>query len=161
MSWVVRDATPQDATAIAAIYAPYVTGTAISFEDEPPSAATMAERIAQAQARYAYLVLAPADDPTDVVGYAYAGPFAARPAYRWSAAFRTTSFQPAASVCVLCCYCCAAAPWATKGHNAITWRPSWNSSTPPPCCMMMSLMNPTYVVVVQPQMQHGTIRPPF
>ncbi|MBU4337047.1 MAG: GNAT family N-acetyltransferase [Actinobacteria bacterium] len=85
MSWVVRDATPQDATAIAAIYAPYVTGTAISFEDEPPSAATMAARIAQAQARYAYLVLTPADDPTAVVGYAYAGPFAARPAYRWSA----------------------------------------------------------------------------
>ncbi|MBU4213467.1 MAG: GNAT family N-acetyltransferase [Actinobacteria bacterium] len=83
--WAVRDASAQDAAAVAAIYAPYVTGTAISFEDSPPTAETMAERIAKAQAGYAYLVLTPADDPTTVLGYAYAGPFAARPAYRWSA----------------------------------------------------------------------------
>lgn len=83
--WVVRDATVEDAAACAAVYAPYVTGTAISFEEVPPTAEQMAERIATAQSRYAYLVLARAQDPSTVVGYAYGGPFAARPAYRWSA----------------------------------------------------------------------------
>jgi L-amino acid N-acyltransferase YncA len=35
----VRDATEDDAGACAAIYAPYVTDTAITFEYDPPSAA--------------------------------------------------------------------------------------------------------------------------
>jgi phosphinothricin acetyltransferase len=78
---VIRDATAADAAACAAIYAPYVTGTAISFEAEPPTAAEMAERIAQAQLRHAWLVL---DDGGPVAGYAYGGPFMARAAYRWS-----------------------------------------------------------------------------
>lgn len=82
--WLVRDARPDDAAACAAIYAPYVTGTAISFEQSPPSAAEMAGRIARAQARHAWLVLTGADDPEGVAGYAYATPFAARAAYRWS-----------------------------------------------------------------------------
>ncbi len=78
---VVRDATADDAAACAAIYAPYVTGTAISFEDLPPSAAEMARRIAAAQERHAWLVL---EDVGAVVGYAYAGPYKERAAYRWS-----------------------------------------------------------------------------
>jgi len=41
----VREATAGDAAACAAIYAPYVTGTAVSFEEAPPSAADMAARI--------------------------------------------------------------------------------------------------------------------
>ena len=43
---LIRSATPDDAAACAAIYAPYVTDTAISFETEAPTAAEMAERIA-------------------------------------------------------------------------------------------------------------------
>ncbi len=43
----VRTATPDDAAACAAIYAPYVTDTVISFELEPPSASEMAVRIAR------------------------------------------------------------------------------------------------------------------
>ena len=78
---VVRDATADDAAACAAIYAPYVTGTAISFEDVPPSAQEMARRIAAAQQRHAWLVL---EDDDGVVGYAYAGPYKERAAYRWS-----------------------------------------------------------------------------
>lgn len=77
----VRDASAQDAAACAAIYAPYVTDTAISFETRPPSAAEMAERIAAAQRNHAWLVL---EDDARVVGYAYGGPFHRRAAYRWA-----------------------------------------------------------------------------
>jgi L-amino acid N-acyltransferase YncA len=77
----IRDATEDDARACAAIYAPYVTDTAITFEYEPPSAAEMARRIAAAQRAHAWLVL---EEEGRVVGYAYAGPFKERAAYRWS-----------------------------------------------------------------------------
>ncbi|RKR72962.1 GNAT family N-acetyltransferase [Frondihabitans australicus] len=80
--FTVRDATPDDAAACAAIYEPYVTGTAITFEEVAPTAAEMATRIIDAQAAHAWLVL---DDPDrGVIGYAYAGPFAKRAAYRWA-----------------------------------------------------------------------------
>jgi L-amino acid N-acyltransferase YncA len=78
---VVRDATADDAAACAAVYAPYVTDGATSFEEEPPSAGEMARRIAAAQQRHAWLVL---EDDGAVVGYAYAGPYKERAAYRWS-----------------------------------------------------------------------------
>jgi phosphinothricin acetyltransferase len=77
----VRDASAADAGACAAIYAPYVTGTAITFELEPPTAAEMAERIAKAVSTHAWLVL---EADGQVVGYAYGGPMKPRPAYRWS-----------------------------------------------------------------------------
>jgi phosphinothricin acetyltransferase len=77
----VRTATIRDAAACAAVYAPYVTDTAVSFELEPPSAAAMGERIARALERHAWLVLV---DDGRVAGYAYGGPFASRPAYRFS-----------------------------------------------------------------------------
>jgi L-amino acid N-acyltransferase YncA len=79
----VRAATDRDAAACAAIYAPYVTDTAITFEDEPPTTEQMAARIAAAERTHAWLVLEHPDDGR-VAGYAYAGPFKARPAYRWS-----------------------------------------------------------------------------
>ena len=75
---MIRDATPADAAAIAAIYAPMVTDTIISFEEEPPSADEVARRIA---ASHVWLV---AEEHGDVVGYAYASPFHPRAAYRWS-----------------------------------------------------------------------------
>jgi L-amino acid N-acyltransferase YncA len=77
----VRDASEHDAEACAAIYAPYVTDTAITFEYEPPSTDEMAQRIAAAQRAHAWLVL---EDDGRVVGYAYAGPHKERAAYRWS-----------------------------------------------------------------------------
>lgn len=77
----VRDATEDDAAACAAIYAPYVTGTAISFEAEPPTVAEMARRIATARRTHAWLVLVDGDR---VLGYAYGGRFKERAAYRWS-----------------------------------------------------------------------------
>ena len=78
----VRDATERDAQACAAIYAPYVTDTAVTFEYEPPSPAEMARRIVAAQRGHAWLVLE--DDEAGTVGYAYAGPFKERAAYRWA-----------------------------------------------------------------------------
>jgi phosphinothricin acetyltransferase len=80
-SRTVRDATARDAEACAAIYAPYVTDTAITFETEPPSPAEMVERIAAAQRTHAWVVLADGDR---VVGYAYGRPYKPRAAYRWS-----------------------------------------------------------------------------
>jgi L-amino acid N-acyltransferase YncA len=76
-----RAASERDAEACAAIYAPYVTDTAISFESVPPTAAEMAARIASASRRHAWLVL---EDQGRVVGYAYGGPFNERAAYRWA-----------------------------------------------------------------------------
>jgi phosphinothricin acetyltransferase len=79
--FVVRAATSDDAAACAAIYAPYVTGTAISFETVPPTPDEMAARIADALAAHAWLV-ATADG--EAAGYAYGHRFAQRDAYRWS-----------------------------------------------------------------------------
>jgi L-amino acid N-acyltransferase YncA len=75
---MVREATAADAAACAAIYAPYVTDTAVSFETEPPGPDEMAARIAAA---HEWLVL---EHGGRVVGYAYAGRFAPRAAYRWA-----------------------------------------------------------------------------
>lgn len=77
----IRDATPTDAEACAAIYAPYVLSSTATFELEPPTAEEMARRIAAAQEWHAWLVL---ERDGNVVGYAYGGPFKARPAYRWA-----------------------------------------------------------------------------
>jgi phosphinothricin acetyltransferase len=77
----VRDATADDAAACAAIYAPYVERTAITFEAEPPAAAEMARRIAACAAGHAWLVL---EDDGAVTGFAYGGPHRERAAYRWA-----------------------------------------------------------------------------
>jgi phosphinothricin acetyltransferase len=79
---IIRDATEHDAEACAAIYAPYVTDTAISFESQPPPVPEMAARITAALATHAWIVLE--DGGGRIVGYAYGGPFKARAAYRWS-----------------------------------------------------------------------------
>ena len=95
----IRLATPNDAAGIAAVYGPYVTDTAISFETDVPSAGEMAERLRLRMPLHPWLVLEETwnDGFTrDVVGYAYAGPFAGRAAYRWSV---ETSVYLAGSAC--------------------------------------------------------------
>src|SRR3954464_6093450 len=74
----VRPATAADAAACAAIYAPYVTDTAVSFETDPPDAEEFARRILAA---HDWLV---AEDGSGVFGYAYAATFHPRAAYRWA-----------------------------------------------------------------------------
>jgi L-amino acid N-acyltransferase YncA len=81
-SYLVRDATPEDAARCRDIYAPYVQSTAITFEEAAPSVDELGRRILDAQVSHAWLVL---EDEGRVVGYAYAGPFAKRAAYRWAA----------------------------------------------------------------------------
>ena len=71
----------QDAAAVAAIYAPYVEETAISFEETPPAAVEMAARIEKARSRWQWLV---AEQDGVVVGYAYGSQHRERAAYRWS-----------------------------------------------------------------------------
>lgn len=78
----VRLAEAADAAAIAEIYAPYVLGTVISFEEEPPSAMEMARRIANTLPTHPFLV---DEDDGGVAGFAYAAAHAPRAAYRWSA----------------------------------------------------------------------------
>jgi L-amino acid N-acyltransferase YncA len=77
----VRDASERDAAACAAIYAPYVTGTAVTFEAEPPSPAEMAERIRASSQGHAWVVL---ERDGRVAGYAYGAPHHHRAAYRWA-----------------------------------------------------------------------------
>ncbi len=78
----VRPATEADLPAIAAIYNPAVlTGTA-SFELEPPDQAEMLRRFkALTDAGFPYLV---AEAGGEILGYAYAGAYRPRPAYRFS-----------------------------------------------------------------------------
>jgi phosphinothricin acetyltransferase len=77
----VRDGSPEDGAACAAVYEPYVIDTAITFETEPPSAEQMATRIARSLRTHAWLVL---EEDGRVLGFAYGAPFHQRAAYRWS-----------------------------------------------------------------------------
>jgi L-amino acid N-acyltransferase YncA len=74
----IRDATTEDGAACAAIYAPYVRDTVISFETAPPDADEMAARIAGA---HVWLM---GEDDGRAVGFAYGGGFNPREAYRWA-----------------------------------------------------------------------------
>ena len=83
MAATLRHADPaRDAAACAAIYAPYVTASAASFEEEAPSAEELAARIERTSRTHPWLVL---EDGGRVVAYAYASPHRARAAYRWAA----------------------------------------------------------------------------
>src|SRR5215469_16630697 len=82
MGLLIRAATAADIPAITAIYDHAVRHGTASFELEPPDAAEMARRHATlALAGFPYLV---AEADGAVAGYAYAGPYRPRPAYRWS-----------------------------------------------------------------------------
>ncbi|USZ66675.1 GNAT family N-acetyltransferase [Halorussus salilacus] len=77
----IRLAEEADAPALRDIYAPVVEETAVSFEEEPPSASAMRERIADARPAYPWVVC---ERDSEILGYAYAGQHRTRPAYRWS-----------------------------------------------------------------------------
>lgn len=76
----IRPVRDSDIGAITAIYADAVLTGRASFETYPPDAAEMAERLAGLRADgHPYLV---AESSAGVLGYAYAGPYRTRPAYR-------------------------------------------------------------------------------
>src|SRR5687767_4585835 len=78
----IRAATPEDAAAIADIYAPYVAGSQVSFEVEPPRPVEILTRMAAGAGLYPWLVAAGEDG--EIAGYAYACAFRPRPAYRFA-----------------------------------------------------------------------------
>jgi len=80
-SSTIRPATEDDLDAITDIYADAVANGTASYELEPPSRAEMGQRFeVLTKDGYPYLV---ADIGGRVAGYAYAGPFRPRPAYRF------------------------------------------------------------------------------
>lgn len=80
----VRASTPQDLPAITRIYAHHVLHGTGSFETEAPSEAEMTRRRDEVLSRQLpYLVAEGADG--QILGFAYANWFKARPAYRFSA----------------------------------------------------------------------------
>ncbi|AGP55693.1 GNAT family N-acetyltransferase [Streptomyces rapamycinicus] len=101
---VIRDATHADLDAIAAIFGHYVMETVVTFEETPPTVEDWARRLAELADRgLPFLVAevddgrkapgvpvqggltAPGNDGLTVAGYAYAGPWRPKPAYRHTA----------------------------------------------------------------------------
>jgi len=78
----VREAAAPDAAVIAGIYNHYITETVVTFEEEPVPVAEMARRIVEV--RSASLPWLVAEAGSHVFGYAYARPWHARSAYRFS-----------------------------------------------------------------------------
>ena len=79
---MIRPARPDDAGAIAAIYAPHVLDGIATFELTPPDEPEIARRMAAAEGR-PWLV---DEDGGRVTGYAYAAAYHVRAAYRWTVA---------------------------------------------------------------------------
>lgn len=77
----IRLATPGDAAQIAAIYAPFVEKTHVSFERTPPTAAEMGARIHDTTKRYPWLVC---ERDRQIRGYVYAHRYRERDAYQWT-----------------------------------------------------------------------------
>ena len=78
----IRSATPADIPAITRIYAHFVSHGTASFELEPPDEAEMMHRLrALLDGGFPYII---AEIGGVVAGYAYAGPYRPRRAYRFS-----------------------------------------------------------------------------
>ncbi len=77
----IRSAELKDVPRLLEIYAWYVEHTAVTFDEEVPTAESFAARMARTLQTWPYLV---AEDGGTVQGYAYAGPFVGRSAYRFS-----------------------------------------------------------------------------
>lgn len=77
----IRMAEERDAERILEIYAPVVLHSTVSFELEPPTPATMRQRIAETLEFWPWLA---AEDGDGLLGYAYASSHRTRAAYQWS-----------------------------------------------------------------------------
>lgn len=81
----VRPAKAGDIPGIQAIYAHHVLHGVASFEEEPPEQAEMQRRMDDILARgLPYLVAEDRPGSGAILGYAYAAPYRARPAYRYA-----------------------------------------------------------------------------
>ncbi|MFE9332553.1 GNAT family N-acetyltransferase [Streptomyces sp. NPDC006925] len=78
----IRPAALADLAAVADIYAHYVTDTVVTFDQTPPSADDWRRRFEELSGRgLPFLV---AELGTEIAGYAYAGPWRPKPAYRYT-----------------------------------------------------------------------------
>jgi L-amino acid N-acyltransferase YncA len=78
----VRSARPEDSPQVCEIYNHYIQASTITFEEDPVSTSEMAARIHEIQSlSYPWLVATAAND---VLGYAYAGKWKVRAAYKHS-----------------------------------------------------------------------------
>ncbi len=80
MSVIIRAAASSDMDAVAHIYAHHVNHGTGTFETDPPDSGEIGRRWTELVARGLPWLIA--DDDGDVVGYAYAGPYRPRLAYR-------------------------------------------------------------------------------
>ena len=78
---MIRSATPADAARLCEIYNHYVLTDVATFEEEPVLVEEMRQRVEEVQKHFFWLVY---EDAGDVIGYAYAGKWKARAAYRYS-----------------------------------------------------------------------------
>jgi L-amino acid N-acyltransferase YncA len=78
----LRPATLGDIPAIQRIYEHAVLNGTATFELTPPDEAEMTARF-ETLTRQSYPYIVACDGDGSILGYAYAGPFRARPAYRW------------------------------------------------------------------------------
>lgn len=78
----IRVAAAEDAKSIQSIYTPYVEKTAVTFEYDVPCMDDFRRRIINTLKEYPYLA---AVEQEKIIGYAYAGPFHSRAAYRHAA----------------------------------------------------------------------------
>ena len=81
----VRDAAPEDAAALAAIYGHHVLNGVGTFEETPPTAAAMVRRQDAVRALGLPYLVAEGPDLEGILGFAYAAPFRPRAAYRYTA----------------------------------------------------------------------------
>jgi len=79
---VVRDALPADLPIVQSIYAHHVLHGLASFEEVPPDSAEIERRYRDIVARGLPYVVAESEGR--VAGFAYAGPYRTRPAYRYT-----------------------------------------------------------------------------
>lgn len=82
-AFTIRDATDGDLVAITGIYEHHVRTGLGSFEEEPPPLAEIARRRADVLAKGLPYIVA-VDAAGTILGYAYAAPYRARSAYRFS-----------------------------------------------------------------------------
>jgi hypothetical protein len=123
----IRAARGSDAAAIRSIYAPIVRDTPISFEEEVPGIQEIEQRISNS------IVWLVCEVEGSVVGYAYAGPFHPRAAYRWSAEVSLYSAQ---------------------GHQRNHLHSSLARLPPPVCNGTFSVWS-TPTIIVLPASQHA------
>jgi phosphinothricin acetyltransferase len=78
---MIRQVKLSDADALCGIYNKYITGTTITFEEDPITTEEMKSRIKKITQNYPWLVY---EEKGNVVGYTYASRWKERSAYRYS-----------------------------------------------------------------------------